>query len=172
MEERRGTHLTEKVTCLANWYFSLLPYFVATSMIFAKVVLGWTDAPFWRVWYPVFLLSVMGRYADYLLQYAYGWYKKRSGFSITIDVLAAIATLLYPLLEDMTVSWWWRCYIIATWIVGEILAVWLFKRVATDFENWWRSSDGEVPSQSFCEYVRELNVASGIEADNSNAECR
>lgn len=47
----------------------------------------------------------------------------------------------------------------------------MLQAVAQDASTWWRSGEGDVPSQSFCEYVRGLNAESGVEVDaDANAD--
>lgn len=118
MEEKYGTCLSRGVTVLANWVYSLVPYGVVLTTLFCWVVLGWRDVPFWRVWYPVFLLSVVGRYGVYLVQFIYGWLAKLSKVTVLLDVLATVVTLLWFVTEDASVSLFWRCYIISAWIGG------------------------------------------------------
>lgn len=123
MEEKCGTCLSRSVTVLVNWGYSLMPYGVVLMALFCWVVLGWRDVPFWRVWYPIFLLSVVGRYGVYLVQFIYGWLAKLSKATVTLDVLATAVTLLWFVTEDASVSPFWRYYIISVWIGG---GCWLF----------------------------------------------
>ncbi len=170
MEEKRGTYLSEVVVRLAEWGFSLMPYGVAGSMLICRAILGWSDTPLWEVWYPVFLVSMAGRYLVHVLKIAYGWknyvyHEGRTSWAmVAVDAAATVATVAYiALYGGETISWYWRYYVISYWIGGGLLAVWLIARTGQDFESWWRSRDDNVPCQGFCEYVRAVNAAAAME---------
>lgn len=170
MEEKYGTCLSRGVTVLANWVYSLVPYGVVLTTLFCWVVLGWRDVPFWRVWYPVFLLSVVGRYGVYLVQFIYGWLAKLSKVTVLLDVLATVVTLLWFVTEDASVSLFWRCYIISAWIGGGVLAICLYQRIDWDLRAWWSTGNSEVPRQSFPQYVRSLNAEMGSTIGKDNTQ--
>ena len=132
MEEKRGTYLSEVVVRLAEWGFSLMPYGVAGSMLICRAILGWSDTPLWEVWYPVFLVSMAGRYLVHVLKIAYGWknyvyHEGRTSWAmVAVDAAATVATVAYiALYGGETISWYWRYYVISYWIGGGLLAVWL-----------------------------------------------
>lgn len=179
MEERHGTYLSRSILCLAEWGFSLMPYGALVSMFVCRVILGWNDTPLWMVWYPVFLVSVAGRYLVYMMEIAYGWknyvyHEGRTSWAmVAVDAAATVVTVAYiALYGGEAISWYWRYYIISCWICGCLLTVWLLSRLVMDLEAWWRNSgDDNVPCQGFCEYLRAVNAAVSVEqtSDLDNA---
>lgn len=158
MKTERGTCLPREASALALWAYCIMPYCSAVVMLFCRVVLGWSDVPFLEAWTLTILAAIIGRYLVYGLQMLYNW---RTGIDWRMAVCDGITVLIGTLAVVFlggSLSWFWRGYAIVAWISAGLLVVVLLPAMARDVNMWWQTGNGDIPCQSFREYVKERDT--------------